>query len=287
MKANLLTQVILPASLFIIMMGMGLSLKLKDFSMVLTRPKAMAIGLAAQMLLLPIVAFGIAIAFDMPPLLAVGLVILALCPGGTTSNLYTYLAKGDVALSISLTAVVSLIAPFSIPLVAAFAMDYFLSSSQVIELPLIKTILQLVVITIVPVSLGMLIYKFAPTIAEKVEKPVKIFSLVILFVIIAGIIFKNKESMLGFFADTGLPALTLNIVCMLLGYGLGKVFQLNEAQSKTIGIEVGLQNGTTALLITLTILGNNEMAIPPTIYSILMFFTGAAFAWILSTKRVA
>lgn len=287
MKADLLTQVILPASLFIIMMGMGLSLKLKDFSMVLTRPKAMAIGLAAQMLLLPMVAFAIAIAFDMPPLLAVGLVILALCPGGTTSNLYTYLAKGDVALSISLTAVVSLIAPFSIPFVAAFAMDYFLSSSQIIELPLIKTILQLVVITIVPVSLGMLIYKFAPTIAEKVEKPVKIFSLVILFVIIAGIIFKNKESMLGFFADTGLPALTLNIACMLLGYGLGKVFQLNEAQSKTIGIEVGLQNGTTALLITLTILGNNEMAIPPTIYSIIMFFTGAAFAWILSSRKTA
>lgn len=285
MKANLLTQVILPASLFIIMMGMGLSLKLADFKTVLTKPKAMAVGLAAQMLLLPMIAFAIALAFDLPPMLAVGLIILALCPGGTTSNLYTYLARGDVALSISLTAMVSLIAPFTIPLIAVLAMDYFLTSSQVIELPLLKTILQLVVITLVPVSLGMLVYKFAPNFAAKVEKPIKIFSLLILFIIIAGIIFKNKDNMLGFFAEVGLPALLLNVSCMLLGFFLAKIFKLNSAQSKTIGLEVGLQNGTTALLITLTILANNEMAIPATVYSIMMFITGGIFAWWLKGKN--
>lgn len=284
MKADLLTQVILPASLFIIMMGMGLSLKLKDFAMVVTRPKAIVTGLAAQMILLPLLAYVIVLVFQLEPALGIGLIILALCPGGTTSNLYTYLAKGDVALSVSLTAIVSLIAPFTVPFLLLFFMNNLMGEGQAIELPLLKTILQLIVITLIPVVLGMLIHHFAPKFAQKAEKPVKVFSVVFLFLIIAGIVIKNKATMPGYFADVGLAALVLNLSCMALGYFLAKGAQLNEAQSKAIGIEVGFQNGTTALLIALTLLGNSTMAAAPTVYSLIMFFTGAGFAWLLNRK---
>lgn len=284
MKADLLTQVVLPASLFFIMMGMGLSLKLKDFAMVVTRPKAIVIGLAAQMILLPLLAYVLVLVFQLEPALGIGLIILALCPGGTTSNLYTYLAKGDVALSVSLTAFVSLIAPFTVPLLLLMFMNQLMGEGEAIELPLLKTILQLIVITIIPITLGMLINRFAPNFAAKAEKPVKVFSVVFLFLIIAGIFIKNKETMPGYFADVGLAALVLNLSCMLLGYFLAKAAQLNEAQSKAIGIEVGLQNGTTALLIALTILGNSTMAAAPTVYSLIMFFTGAGFAYMLNRK---
>lgn len=284
MKADLLTQVILPASLFIIMMGMGLSLKLKDFAMVMTRPKAIAIGLVAQMILLPLLAYVLVLLFQLEPVLGIGLIILALCPGGTTSNLYTYLAKGDVALSVSLTAVVSLIAPFTVPFVLLLFMNQLMGEGQAIELPVLKTIVQLIAITIVPIVLGMVIHRFAPVFAEKAEKPVKIFSVVFLFLIIAGILLKNKATMPGYFADVGLVALVLNLSCMTLGYFLAKWAQLNEAQSKAIGIEVGFQNGTTALLIALTLLGNSAMAAAPTVYSLIMFFTGGIFAYLLNRK---
>lgn len=284
MQADLLIKVVLPASLFIIMLGMGLSLKPVDFKMVLSRPKAMALGLIAQMVMLPLLAYLIVVLLGLEGAVAVGLMILALCPGGTTSNLYTYLAKGDVALSVSLTSVVSLIAPFTVPVLIIFFMDLIMGQEQAIELPVIKTIIQLVVITIIPISIGMVINHLKPGISHKAEKPVKIFSMVFLFLIVAGIVAKNISQMETVFAAAGLATLILNVACMVMGYGLAKIAQLNEAQSKAIGIEVGFQNGTLAILIALTLLENTEMAIAATCYSILMFMTGALFAWVLNKK---
>lgn len=284
MQADLLIKVVLPASLFIIMLGMGLSLKPIDFKMVLVRPKAMALGLIAQMVMLPILAYLIVLLLGLEGAVAVGLMILALCPGGTTSNLYTYLAKGDVALSVSLTSVVSLIAPFTVPLLIIFFMDLIMGQEKAIELPVVKTIIQLVVITIIPISIGMIIRHFKPSISEKAEKPVKIFSMAFLFLIVAGIVAKNISQMGEVFAAAGLATLILNISCMAMGYFIAKAAQLNEAQSKAIGIEVGFQNGTLAILIALTLLENTEMAIAATCYSLIMFATGAGFAWLLSKK---
>lgn len=286
MKADILSQVILPLSLFVIMMGMGLSLKLSDFSAVAKKPKAMLLGIGTQLLLLPILAFLIVSFVELPPYVAVGVFIIALCPSGTTSNLFTYLAKGDVALSISLTAVVSLITPFTIPIVLATLMSLYLTEGQAIEVPILKTIAQLLVITVVPIAIGMLIHKKAPEFAAKADKPVRIFSVVFLFVIIAGIIVKNVEVIPPYFAMVGLPALLLNVASMLMGYGIAKLGQLNMAQSKTIGLEVGIQNGTTALLIALTILENTEMSMAPTVYSLLMFITGGIFAkWLVRKEK--
>lgn len=284
MQADLLIKVFLPASLFIIMLGMGLSLKPVDFKLVVVKPKAMVLGMIAQMVMLPILAYLIVLIMGLEGAIAVGLMILALCPGGTTSNLYTYLAKGDVALSVSLTSIVSLIAPFTVPLLIVFFMDLILGHEKAIELPLLDTIKKLVIITVIPVALGMLINYLKPAIAAKAEKPVKVFSIVILFVIVAGIIAKNISQMGTIFAQVGLATILLNVVCMAMGYGVAKMAQLNEAQSKAIGIEVGFQNGTLAILIALTLLENTEMAIAATCYSIIMFVTGALFAWLLHKK---
>lgn len=284
MEAQFLTKVFLPASLFIIMLGMGLSLRPLDFKLVVIKPKAVVLGLIAQMILLPVLAYLIVIGFGMSGALAVGVMILALCPGGTTSNLYTYLAKGDIALSVTLTSVVSLIAPFTVPLLIVFFMELLMGQEEYIKLPVLQTIAQLVVITIIPISLGMLIRRYKPELSLKLEKPVKLFSIIVLFVIIAAIVFKNRAHIGDYVAQAGLVTLILNVACMSMGYGIAKLAQLNEAQSKAIGIEVGFQNGTLAILIALTLLENDQMAIAATTYSLIMFMTGGLFAWVLHRK---
>lgn len=286
MQADLLTQVILPAALFVIMFGMGLSLRPVDFALVVKNPKAMALGIFAQMVLLPLLGLAVVLLFNMPAELGMGLMILALCPGGTTSNLFTYLAKGDVALSVSLTALVSLLAPFTIPVLALFAMQLLLGSEQVIELPLLKTITQLVIITLVPVGLGMLCCRYFPRLSERADKPVRIFSIVFLALIIAGIILKNRAQIPEFIVQTGPAALTLNLLAIALGYALARFAQLSAPQARAIGLEVGIQNGTTAIIIALSILHNEQMAIAPTVYSILMFVSAGLFSYIVTRRAV-
>ena len=272
MKADLLTLVVLPASLFIIMLGMGLSLKLIDFKMVLV------------MLLLPLLAYAVVLMFGMTGALAVGMMILALCPGGTTSNLFTYFAKGDVALSVTLTSIVSVVAPFTVPLMLVMFMELLMGQEEYIQLPVLKTIIQLLVITVVPISIGMVINHFKPELSKKAEAPTKWFSSIFLLLIVIGIIIKNIDNMANYFLQAGVASIVLNVACMLMGYLVAKAGQLNEAQSKAIGIEVGFQNGTLAIMIALSLLQNTEMAIAATCYSITMFITGTVFAWVLNRK---
>ena len=284
MEADLLIKVILPASLFVIMLGMGLALKPLDFKMLIVRPKAVALGVFAQMVLLPFMAYLIVTAFGLSGAVAVGVMILALCPGGPASNLYTYLAKGDIALSVTLTSVVSLLAPFTVPLMIVLFMGLLMGDGQQVELPVIKTIIQLVVITIVPICIGMFIHHKKPEFSAKAEQPVKTFSVLFLLFIVILIVVQNIDQMGAYFAQAGVAALVLNISCLVMGYAIAKFAKLNEAQSKAISIEVGFQNGTLAIVIALTLLQNTEMAIAATCYSLIMFVTGAIFAWILNHK---
>jgi len=284
MEADLLIKVILPASLFVIMLGMGLALKPLDFKMLIVRPKAVALGVFAQMVLLPFMAYLIVTAFGLSGAVAVGVMILALCPGGPASNLYTYLAKGDIALSVTLTSVVSLLAPFTVPLMIVLFMGLLMGDGQQVELPVIKTIIQLVVITIVPICIGMFIHHKNPEFSAKAEQPVKTFSVLFLLFIVILIVVQNIDQMGAYFAQAGVAALVLNISCLVMGYAIAKFAKLNEAQSKAISIEVGFQNGTLAIVIALTLLQNTEMAIAATCYSLIMFVTGAIFAWILNHK---
>ena len=282
MSADLLTQVILPFSLFLIMFGLGLTLTRADFKQILLSPKAVVVGILGQLLLLPFVAFVLAVLFRLPPELAVGLMIISTAPGGATSNMYSYLFKGDVSLSITLTAVVSLITPFTLPLVIAASMVYFIGSGTDIQLPIVKTIIQLLIITIIPVTLGMIVLARWARFAKKAEQVLKWFSIAFLALIIVLIILKNRQDMLSFFAQAGLATLTLNVCVLILGYALAQLAQLTQAQKITIGFEVGLQNGTLALVVASSIIGNEVMAIPAVTYSIIMFITGALFGRIVN-----
>lgn len=284
MQTDILTTVILPVSLFIIMFGMGLSLRITSFTDVFKKPKAAVLGISAQIFALPILAFLIAIVFKLPPELAVGLMIISFAPGGVVSNVFTNFAKGDVALSISLTAVVSFIAPVTLPLLTSFAMNYFMDSAGVFEFSLLNTTIQLLLITVIPVVIGMFILSKWEKLANTTEPVIKIFSVIILFLIIMAIILKNKAHMLDFFIQTGPATLTLNILVLSLGYFLAKYFKLSQSQSVSIGYEVGIQNGTLALLVAGTLIGNNTMMIPAVTYSITMFFTGFAFAFLLKKQ---
>lgn len=286
MQADALTQIILPLSLFIIMLGMGLALRIADFLYVFKAPRAMVLGLACQLLLLPVLAVFIIALTGLEAELAVGLLVISLCPGGTTSNIISYFARGDVALSISLTSIASVITPFTIPVFSAYAIQYYMGENEIFDLPLLKTIAQLIIITIIPVGIGMLIQHKKPNWAQRAEKPIKILSIAFLFFIIAGIVIKNKASMLGFFVETGVAALLLNTVAMALGFFIAKMNHLSKSQSITLGIEVGIQNGTLALLITSTLLENPMMSIPAVTYSLLMFLTGALFGWLVNRGRL-
>ncbi len=275
MENNVLTDLLLPLSLFIIMLGMGMSLRPVDFKQVVVFPKAVILGLVGQIVVLPLIGFGLVLLLQLPPLIAVGVMLIAACPGGTSSNLISHLAKGDTALSITLTAFSSLITVITIPLVVSFSMQYFMAADQMIELPVLKTILTLVAITLLPVSIGMLIRSKYPVFATKQEKNVNIFSGLFLAFLVVAIIFQQAEAVKQGLITTGLVVFSLNIISMLSGFVVAKAAKLNARQSTTISIEIGVQNGTLAILIATTILHQPVLAIPAAIYSLAMFFTGA------------
>lgn len=282
MEASILSKVILPLALFTVMLGMGLSLSKKDFLEIGKKPKGVCIGLLGQMLLLPLLALAVIYTFEFPPQISVGLFILSLCPGGVTSNMYSYLAKGNVALSISLTAVVSIITPFTIPLLAGWQMNKFMGNSSEIEMPLMRTVITLLVITVLPVAIGMFIRSKRLSFAVKAEKTVKILSMVFLFLIIGGIAAQNWSDIPRFYEIVGWACLFLNLAGMITGFAFSRFSRLSLKDSKTVGVEVGIQNGTTALFVTSTLLSDPVMAIPAAVYSIMMFVTGGVYSYVFA-----
>jgi BASS family bile acid:Na+ symporter len=276
MESSLITEVFLPLALAIIMLGMGLSLTMGDFKRIFQAPKSILIGLFAQIVVLPLIGFLFMHFWQLRPEYAVGIILLAACPGGPTSNLFAYLGRCDTALSISLTAISSIITIFTIPFIVNYALELHMGDGQYVALPVLRTILQIMVITIIPVAIGMFLKSKKESLAKKAERPVKIASTVVIIVIILGAILKDKENVIPAFQETGLPALTLNAITLLLGFGIARILGLSFRQSATISIEGGIQNGTLAIAIaaSATLLNNPMIAIPPAVYSILMFVTG-------------
>ena len=286
MENSILTTLILPISLAIIMLGMGLSLTLSDFKQVFKHPKAAILGLVNQMIILPIIGFTLATLFNLSPSLSVGIMIIAACPGGATSNLITHIAKGDIALSISLTAFTSIATVFTIPLILAFSLNHFMNQhGTVIELPIIETMIQIMGITLIPVSIGMLIKHSKKGFAKKMEKPMRIASTVIFIAVLAGIIAANRDTIIPSFKKIGHVALLLNLTTMALGYYSSRLFKLSLKRTITITIESGIQNGTLAIVIALTILNKMEMSIPGAVYSLIMFFTGGFIMWYFGKRK--
>lgn len=281
MESSFITTLFLPLALGIIMLGLGLSLTIDDFKRVIVYPKAMFIGLFTQMIILPVIGFFIAKWMGLGPELAVGLMLLAASPGGPTANLYSHLAKGDVALNISLTAVNSLLTLFSMPFIVNFAIDYFMETGQVIPMQF-KKIMEVFAIVLVPVAIGMFIKSKNPAVSVKLDKPVKIMSAIFLVIIIAAAILKERENVVSFFQQVGLAALFFNVLSMAIGYYLPLFFNLGKKQAISIGMEIGIHNGTLAIYIALSVIGNSVMSIPPAIYSLIMFFTAAAFGFLVN-----
>ncbi|MFC4632413.1 bile acid:sodium symporter family protein [Dokdonia ponticola] len=265
--------IILAVALIIIMFGMGLSLTIQDFTRLFQRPKAIIVGLLNQIILLPLIAFLLLSIMDVDTDIAIGVMILAACPGGPTSNLITHLAKGDTSLSVSLTAANSLITIFTIPFVVDFALRQFLNANEMIQIDKLQTLIQIFAIVIIPVSIGMMIKRSKPVFAEKMNKPVKIASAAVLFLVIIALVIKKKEDLIPYLQQAGIATLVLNLMTMGIGFATAKIAKLNSVQSITIAIESGIQNGTMAIAIASGILLNENYAIAPAVYSLIMFLT--------------
>ncbi len=276
METSFFTAVFLPIALAIIMLGMGLSLIPEDFVRVVKYPKAVAVGLGSQLVLLPLIGFVIAKIVPMPNFIATGLVILALCPSGVSSNLITYFAKGDVALSVTLTAFSSAITVVTIPIFANLALQHFIGQTAAIALPIGTTMLQIFVVTLLPIALGMLIKQLFPELARRLEKVSGKIAIAFLFVIITTLIIREWSRLPDFIAQVGIGVVLLNILAMVVGFYFGKVLNLSLPQQICIAIEVGFQNGTLAIAVTAGLLNNPDMAIPAAIYSLFMYITGFA-----------
>ncbi|MCR4511444.1 bile acid:sodium symporter family protein [Pseudomonas sp. GLN_6] len=280
MTADPLLTLFLPIALGIIMLGLGLSLTLADFARVVKFPKPVLIGLACQLLLLPLVCFFLAKAFGLAPALAVGLMLLAASPGGTTANLYSHLAHGDVALNITLTAVNSVIAVLTMPLIVNLSLAYFMDGDQALPLQFTKVV-QVFVIVLGPVAIGIWLRSRFPGFAARMEKPVKIISALFLLIIILLAVVKDWQTFVDYAPLVGGAALAFNLISLAVGYWVPRLCKLSLRQSIAIGMEIGIHNGTLAIALALSpmLLNNATMSIPAAIYSIIMFFTAAAFGW--------
>lgn len=286
MERDVIATVFLPIALGVIMLGLGLSLQLADFKRVVVYPRAVIVGLAAQMLILPAICLGVAHLFALPPELAVGLMLLAASPGGATANLFSHLAKGDVALNITLTAVNSVLSLVTMPLLVGLSMQHFMGADKAIPLQFGK-VLSVVAVILTPVVIGMLIRSKRPDVAKNLDKPVRIISAVFLVLVILAAVVKEHEVLVNHFGEVGLAALVFNLASMGVGYFLPRAFGVVRKQAVAIGMEIGIHNGTLAIALAMTVLENKTMSMPAAIYSLIMFFTAAAFGAFMATRSEA
>lgn len=274
MEHSALISVGLPISLFLIMVGMGLTLTIKDFQQSTRAPWPLAFGIASQLVILPIIAYGLAQALDLDPAMTVGLVLIAACPGGTTSNLFTFLGRGNVALSILLTVIASLLAIITLPFFVNKVVSLAMSQTVRVNLPVLQTMGTLFVIVLVPVALGMWVRKLAPKFAAKSEKGMNIFGFVVLTGVIVALIMEAGDGIWGMLKQAGLAVALLNIIGLLYGLVIGRLCGLNHAQAFTVAIELGIKNGALALMVALSLLGSTAISVTPAVYSVFMFAFG-------------
>ena len=276
---------ILPLALAFIMLTLGLGLTGQDFIRVIKQPKNFLIGLLSQIILLPIVAFIIIKIWPISPELAIGVMIIASAPGGVTSNILTSLARGDVALSISLTAVISLLSVLTVPFVVLTSVDLLGLNNITENISLLSMAIQMFLIVAAPTFLGMIIRKYANNFTLKFEPTAKKISVALFIIVLIGAILSEKENLVNYFAQAGLITLLLNILMMILAYNLAKIFGSGSQQKKAISIECGLQNGTLAIFVGTVLFGGGVYIIPAATYSLIMFLTSILFVFFLRNSN--
>ena len=278
---NIVTDVILPLALAFIMFVLGLGLTGADFLRVIKQPRDFFVGAFSQIILLPIIAFVLVKVWSIAPELAIGVMIIAAAPGGVTSNLLTSFAKGDVALSISLTAIISLLCVVTIPFIVLTSVELLGGSNITQDISLLGMSRDMFLIVTVPVILGMLLRKFSSDVALKLEPIAKKVSIVLFVLVLLGAIAAERENVISYFAQAGLITLILNVVMMIVAYYVAQFLASGTKQKKCITIECGLQNGTLAIFVATSIFGGGMYVIPAATYSLIMFATSLIFVYLV------
>ncbi|GAA0950985.1 bile acid:sodium symporter family protein [Nonomuraea longicatena] len=279
-----LATLVLPLALAVIMFGLGLGLTVADFRRVLAHPKVSVIALTCQVLLLPAICLLLVLLFDLPPVLAVGMMLLAASPGGTSANLYSHLFGGDVALNVTLTAINSVVSVFTLPLVANLALGHFMSGDGALGLQFDKSA-QVFALVLVPVAVGMLVRAKATAFAERMHRPVKIASGVILAPVIIGAVVQSWDVISAHLGDVGLAALSFSVISLAIGYGAPRLAGVGHPQAVASCMEIGIHNAALSITVATGILGNPQMAVPSAAYGVVMFFTAAAAGFLLKTRQ--
>jgi bile acid:Na+ symporter, BASS family len=277
-----LTTIGLPIALAIIMFGLGLGLTVGDFRRVAKHPKAVAVALACQLVLLPAVCFGLVVLFDLPPLLGIGMMLLAASPGGTSANLFSHLFHGDVALNITLTAVNSVISVVTLPLITGFAISHYDRGDDV-SMPF-GEVVKVFAIVLIPVAIGMLVRSSRPGFAARADRPVRIGSAVILAVLVLGILLDQRDNVGGYLADVGLVAALFCAISLVTGYVVPRAFGVVEDQAIASSMEIGVHNATLAIFVAVEILDSTEISVPAAVYSLFMFLFAALWGMAITRR---
>ncbi|WP_199547272.1 bile acid:sodium symporter family protein [Streptomyces sp. N35] len=283
MNDSVLITTGLPIALAIIMFGLGLSLTTDDFRRVSRTPKAVIVALVLQVLVLPLVAFGLVKIFGLDPLLAVGVMLLAASPGGTTANLFSHLFRGDVALNITLTAINSVLAAVTIPIITNLAIDHFDAQGD-LGLQLGKVV-QVIAIVLVPVAVGMAVRRRSAEFAARADRPVRIFSIAVLVIVSVGALLGERENLADYLQQVGWVTGIFCLASLTLGYGVTRLLRLDKRQAIASSMEVGIHNTTVALTIALSVLDSTEVAIPIAVYSVLMYVLATAFGYVITRQH--
>ncbi|HTW17816.1 MAG TPA: bile acid:sodium symporter family protein [Nocardioides sp.] len=277
-----LTTVGLPLALGIIMFGLGLSLTPDDFRRVGRHPKAVAVALACQLLLLPALCFGLVKLLDLPPLLAIGMMLLAASPGGTSANLFSHLFRGDVALNVTLTAINSVIAIVSLPVITNLAIAHY-DQGDSVDLQFAKVV-EVFAVVLVPVALGMLVKARRSAFADRMDRPVRTGSAIILAVLVLGILLDQRENVGDYLADVGLAAALFCAASLVIGYVVPRAAGIREEQAIASSMEIGVHNGTLAIYVAVEVLDSTEISVPAAVYSVFMFVFAAAWGALISRR---
>ena len=278
---GIITEIFLPLALAFIMFSLGLGLTGADFTRVAKQPKDFTVGIICQIILLPVVAIILVKFWSISPELAVGVMIIASAPGGVTSNILTSFARGDVALSISLTAIISLLSVVTVPFILITSLGLLGLDNISKDISLLSMAISMFLIVAVPTLIGMLFRKFLSNTAIKFESIAKRISVILFVIVLLGAILAEKNNIVSYFADAGLITLTLNVIMMVLAFYVAQLFGTNNSQKKCISIECGLQNGTLAIFVGTTLFGGGAYIVPAATYSLIMFLTSLIFVFFI------
>jgi BASS family bile acid:Na+ symporter len=287
MQQSLVLSIGLPVVLFVIMLGLGLSLRMEDFVRCLSRPWPIVVGLICQLVILPAFCFGLVYLANLPPAISVGMMLLAASPGGTSAAIFTHLARGDLALSLMLAAITSVIALFSLPLIVNLSMTAFYGEASAVRLE-IRQVLQIFVIAIVPALVGVFIRGRLPALAERLDRPVKAMATLFLIVVVLAALIGQRGLLVVWGPTVGVIALVFAMGSLLVGYYVPRMLKIERPQAIALAMSIGIHNAALVIALAMSeqMLGNSEMAIPPAAYGVIAYIVGGAFVWVLNRRAV-